>query len=131
MKRLALVSGAVLALVVLASLASCKGGAFTDPGYDTGAYGLTSGSGSGGDYDYDDDDDDDYDSDISELSSSASMSQASSKLDEIISYCNNNPGNDSVKATAQGMKAGLSSATWDGYKGQIISSINGLIYQLQ
>ncbi|MDR1024513.1 MAG: hypothetical protein LBL56_02210 [Treponema sp.] len=52
MKRFAVVSGAILTVMVLASLAACSGGIFLDPGHDAsgftgGGEGRGSGSGDG------------------------------------------------------------------------------------
>jgi hypothetical protein len=47
MKRLAVVSGAILAIMVLVSLAACSGGTFFDPGHEASGF-TGSGGGRGG-----------------------------------------------------------------------------------
>jgi hypothetical protein len=129
-----MVSMTILAFVALSSLAACKGGAFEDPGH-AAAYG----GGGGSDREYDDwgdydDDDDDYSSKPSSLSTSASLSAAQSKVNEIIAYCDSHSGNDSVKTAAQATRSALSylnSTSWSSTQGSMIATINGLIGQLK
>jgi hypothetical protein len=140
MKQIAVVSKAVLLIVVLASLAACSGGTFFDPGHEAG-----SGSNGGYGYDYDDDfdwDDDDSNGDGSsiskpvKLSSNATYAQAIDKLDAIIAYCTAHPGttNTGIKSGVQTLKVTISSLqnSWGGttVKG-MIDSINALIDELQ
>jgi hypothetical protein len=114
MKRLALVSRAVLALVVLASLASCKGGAFTDPGQEE-AYGGSGGSRSG--------------AKPAMLSSGASYDDVKDKLYEIYEYCENHPGtaNDAVMSYLALVEFTLTEEFWDSNAQEIIDGINAMI----
>jgi hypothetical protein len=114
MKRLAVVSGAVLAIMVLASLVACKGGTFFDPGHEASGF-----TGSGNN-----------DSKPARLPGNASYDEAMAKLDEIIAYCEAHPGpeNDAVKGSLRQTKEMLSMMGEDGWsspgKDTIIDAIN-------
>ncbi|MDR3123778.1 MAG: hypothetical protein LBU16_08385 [Treponema sp.] len=84
MKQIAGTITTVLLIVVLASLAACGGGTFTDPSHTSGSGGDSGGK-------------------PARLSSNASYDEAMAKLDEIIAYCQAHPGleNDSIKMNAR------------------------------
>jgi hypothetical protein len=135
MKRFTVISLTVLALAAFASLASCKGGTFSDPGHEaaSGGGGNDIDYGDWGDWDdYDDYDDDDKDNNTGTgngtgtgndgknsaskpalLSNSATYSQALAKLDEIIAYCDSHPGmiNNSVKYSVDQLRSPLAAYT--------------------
>jgi hypothetical protein len=126
MKRLTVVSRAVLALVVLASLAACSGGVFFDPGQDA-AYGFGSGGGGGGSR---------GGAKPSSLSSGASFDEAYEKLWEIYEYCEDHPGtiNDGIKLAIDqfGNTFINLESSWSGTVAQgAITAINSYISQLQ
>jgi hypothetical protein len=122
MKQLTVVSGAVLAIIILASLAACSGGTFNDPGHE--ASGFTGSGGSTG-------------SKPARLSSNASYDEALAKCDEIIAYCEAHTGqvNDAVKASARQTKGNMSlmggNSYWSSTKDTWIDTINYYISSLQ
>jgi hypothetical protein len=131
MKRLAVVFTTVLAFVALATLASCEGGTFVDPGPaaapglgSSGGSGGGGGGGGGGG----------YESMPSYLSSNASLSAAQSKVEAIIDYCDSNSGNSAVRYSAVAIQSSLSyftSSAWSSQGSAMIASINNLIDLLQ
>jgi hypothetical protein len=129
MKHIPVIFRIALLIAVLASLAACSGGAFIDPGRGaggaSGGNGTGTGTGTGGN----------GVSKPATLSTSASYNQALAKLNEIIEYCEDNPGtqNDGMKSGAQTWKTTFSTyaSTWGSSGPTVISSINDLIDQLQ
>jgi hypothetical protein len=68
------------------------------------------------------------------LGSDASYDDAIAKLNEIITYCNANSGNDTPKSTAENQKTTIETAgrgTWSISKSSFIHGINTLIGQLK
>jgi ABC-type glycerol-3-phosphate transport system substrate-binding protein len=121
MKQIVGVLKAVLMIAVLASLAACSGGAFSDPGHE--ASGLTDGSGGGVE----------SGGKPEKLSNDASYDEAVAKLDEIIDYCDDHPGpgNDSAKASVEQVRQQLAMMGASAWDGSLISSINAYISLLQ
>jgi hypothetical protein len=120
MKRLAVVSRAVLALAVLMAFATCEGGAFVDPGRETsgltgGGSGGGGGGGGGG-------------LKPARLRSNASLEEALAKADEIIAYCYANPGRyqDLLEQQLPYLKEAIRE-DWDEYSALIIDRINEFI----
>jgi hypothetical protein len=126
MKRLAVVLTTVLAFVALASLASCEGGVFTDPGHEA-AYGFAGGGGGGGGGG-------NFALKPSYLSNNASLEDAFDKVYEILDYCDDHPGNSMVKQSAEGIEEALyyfTDSMWSSQRSTMINSINGMIDLLQ
>ncbi|MDR3139382.1 MAG: hypothetical protein LBT95_06875 [Treponema sp.] len=131
MKQLAVVFKAALALLILASLAACEGGTFSDPGHGTSGIASGSGGGSSGG------------GKPAKLSDDASYEEVLDKLDEIIDYCEAHPGpgNDSVKASAQSLRNMFSEYGFESWwnsatqnendKQELIDAINAYISLLQ
>jgi hypothetical protein len=128
MKQAFVIFRAVLAIMVLASLAACKGGTFNDPGHEAAGPGFTdggSGGGSGGG----------GGGKPERLSNYASYEEAIDTLDEIIKYCDAHPGqpNDTIKLSAQQTKDAISlmSSNWIAVRSTHIGTINSYISSLK
>ncbi|MDR0551956.1 MAG: hypothetical protein LBG72_08075 [Spirochaetaceae bacterium] len=63
------------------------------------------------------------------LPANASMQDAKDKLDEIIAYCDANPGNDTTKQWAEGVKSVINT-TWSSQSANYITTINSAIDNL-
>jgi hypothetical protein len=124
-----MVSRAVLALVVLASLAACNGGTFFDPGHDA-AYGFGNGGGGGGSR---------GGTKPSTLSSGATYGDVNDKLAEIYYYCEDHSGtaNNAIKKAVEMFSEQLFEyLDYDANVNKsapqsVINSVNAFISQLQ
>jgi hypothetical protein len=125
MKRFAVVLTTILAFAALASLASCEGGVFIDPGHEA-VYGFGSGSGDGS-----------FSLKPSYLSNNASLDDAYDKLDKIYEYCENHPGtiNEGIMLSIDALVGGtlnyINENSWSAAAQGIILTINGMIDSLQ
>jgi hypothetical protein len=122
MKQIAVAFKALLLIAVLASLAACKGGTFTDPGHEASGF-TGSGENTGGK--------------PARLSRNASYKEAVAKIDEIIAYCEAHPGleNDAVKGSARQTRSMLSmygvEDNWNSIRDIIIDEIDFYISGLR
>ena len=121
MKQITLAFRAALLMAVMASLVSCGGGIFIDPGHlDAGV--IVGGPGFG--------DDDNSASKPDKLSISATAQEAIVKLDEIIAYCDaSGSKNSTQKSAAELLKSSSSgwNVSWFISKAVAIQSINDII----
>jgi hypothetical protein len=157
MKQRAIVFGTVLLIAVVTSLAACSGGIFIDPGHESAGGGGGNdewldngdggdgggggsgdgGSGEGGDSGGGNEGGSSGGSKPAALATNASYSQATAKVNEIITYCDAHPGtkNDSIKIYAQAVQGAIdtyqSSGLWSSLGPSAITQINSYIDQLE